>query len=149
MGIKKILTLLLSAVLCLAVLSACGNNNSGTGAQTDDGDIWSPDITLGIVSEPGLEWGVNDFFRSIVQLTGKIPVLLGEKNEPYDHEFVFGNTTREISKTAYKMLDRKLSGVSGELGWLVYSDGSSVGVAFSSSSPNTFLSGFLPSSILR
>ena len=59
-------------------------------------------------------------------------MLLGEKNEPRDHEFVLGNTSREVSKTAYKMLDRKLSGIGGEMGWLIYTDGSSLAIAYNS-----------------
>ena len=134
MGIKKIIAFLVCIILCISALSSCklfarGDKDKGDGGEVS-GVIWSPEITLGMVNEAGLEWGANEFFNSIVDLTGNVPQFVSEDAEALDHEFVFGNTKRPISAAAYKRLDRAMTGTTGEIGWLIYSDGNSVSVAF-------------------
>ena len=136
---RKIALLLLTLLICISAFSSCkllnrgDKNNGGDGAsdgENIEGVVWSPDVTLGIVSEAGVEWGAYDFYSEIYELTGQLPQFVGEDSSPYYHEFVFGNTKREISEKAYKRLDRSLTGITGEIGWLIYSDGNSVAIAF-------------------
>ena len=138
MGIKRFLALLLCAVVALSLFSCKvkGNDNNGGGSNggnivEEANTIWSPSITLGIVLEQGFEYP-DAFFNKVSELTGKVPVLLSENSDPYAHEFVFGNTSRKISQSAYRMLEREVSGRTGEIAWLIYSNGSSVGVAYNS-----------------
>ena len=154
---KKLILLMLVLALSLAAISSCksnagggndngGNNNPSTGDVEDA--IWSSDITLGIVLEQGTTWDAIAFYDELCALIDSVPDFVSENADPYDHEFVFGNTTRQVSQMAYKMLDRQLTGVSGEIAWLIYSNGKSVGIAFNSELGMRFAADYIKENFL-
>ena len=111
---KKLILLILTLALSLAAISSCkvkdnGGNNDGGSNNPSTGDvedaIWSSDITLGIVLEQGTTWDAIAFYDELCALIDSVPDFVSENADPYDHEFVFGNTSRQVSQMAYKMLD--------------------------------------------
>ncbi|MBP3583678.1 MAG: hypothetical protein J6K44_06505, partial [Clostridia bacterium] len=75
---------------------------------------------------------VTDIFNA---LQGKVNsvAMADDRSEVAEHEIVFGETDREISKMAYKRLSRIRTDIDAEFVLprvLIYSDGSSVAVAY-------------------
>ena len=159
---KKFIFICLLAITCFSILASCKtesediknndteieNEKNHSTEVSNESAIWSSEITLGIVAEQDTDWDFYGFMIEIYSLTGKIPTLISEDSTPYDHEFVFGETSREISKSAYLRLERILSGEVGEVGWLIYSDGSSLAVAFNCSYAMQFAFEYINSNLL-
>ncbi len=133
---KKILLILLMLSLCLMMLASCkSQNGDGKINDTPDGGnnqnvIYSPDITPILVLGNGVtENDVRAVRTAYYRQTEKEIALVKADSSPAEHEIIVGETERDISKRAYRVLSM-LDGEAGNVGYVIYSDGKSVAIAF-------------------
>ena len=129
---KKFLLFLAVLVLIATALCACkGKQNNGEGGGT----IYAPgtQVYISVSSDVDYEY-VNAIMDAVKAHTGVLPQLIAPNSEPREHEITVGNVGREISNTAYKKLDRYLfaddENPEDFSRYLLYSDGSSIGIAY-------------------
>ncbi len=72
---------------------------------------------------------IEKLSTAVFSTTYMTPKVFDEKQSQTAHELVIGKTERDISKTAYRYLER-LEHEEGEISYLVYSNGSSLAVAY-------------------
>lgn len=125
---------LMLAALCIMAFVSCNaetNDNSGQTAQQDN-FIYSnsSDISIvydaSVVSTNGLEE-----LRSV--LTEKLDggqVSFVSPDVKSSHEIVIGRSDRAITKTAYKYLERMDKEAENYVGYVIYTDGNSIAIAF-------------------
>lgn len=133
---KKRFALLISILLLVSTaLVSCqlpfGNNtNTGGGGEEPDNLIYDADSELFVIMGEG---ALDDDVINIVNSIDKkktVPVQYASPtSEAHKHEIVVGNTDREISKTALSRLQR-LNKESGDISYLIYSDGSSLAIVY-------------------
>lgn len=126
---KKIFLLFLCSLLCFS-LFACGNSNDST---EDKGDyIYLSDTALQIVyngdytSHDGVKRVYNDL-RNILSVS---PWVVTDAKDLSEHEIVIGETNRPISKEAYRRLNLLEKEDSSFCGYVIYSNGTSVAIAY-------------------
>ncbi len=68
----------------------------------------------------------------LVEVTGKATDIKNDAEQPYTHEILFGNTNRELSTKAYRRLERLIDTDEDLIGYVVYSDGKSIAIAYNS-----------------
>lgn len=144
----------LSAILVLAVLTlglaSCAtgrrpntqnqenanggaDNDSGSNSLSDDGYIFTEksDLTL-ILPEGNLtEENFEKVFYAFSTL--KMYDMTDGSKAPAKHEIVFGRCEREISTKAYRILDQQDKNDPRYTGFVIYSDGNSLAIAFDES----------------
>ena len=137
MIMKKLTLLVLVFVLGLLSLCSCFGSNPG-GEEEEGGDevvipenfifgegsklnyIYSPDIEAQLISNIESElWFYNVEVRAV-----------SDTSEIGEHELVIGKVNRPISQTAYDRLDRMEKNETGDLRVVIYSDGSSIAIAY-------------------
>ncbi|MBQ8584051.1 MAG: polysaccharide deacetylase family protein [Clostridia bacterium] len=114
--------------------SSGGSTDSGSADGTHSGTLIydrTSDLKL-VLAKDVAGSDVTDIFNA---LQGKVKSvsMSDDRSEVAEHEIVFGQTDREISKTAYKRLSRIRTDDDAEFVLprvLIYSDGSSVAVAY-------------------
>jgi len=149
---KKYLFLILTLLLLLLpCLSACaiggGGSGSGSGGSdgsdsgsdaggdggSEDGDaeqIYSPGVSCPLVYDGGASASVEKLASWLTTVTGEKPTSLTSSDAEAENEIVIGRCEREISKKAYRLMER-IDRESEELvRYLIYSDGSSVAIAY-------------------
>ncbi len=88
--------------------------------------IWSPGMTVAII---GGKYSDSNSLRSELEAIG-LDVIIGEGSGAISNEIVIGNTTREISKKAYKNLEARIGSGGDKLGWVIYAYKGSLAVAY-------------------
>jgi hypothetical protein len=77
---------------------------------------------------------VNAISDAIEAKTGVAPKLVAPDSEQHEHEITIGNTDKEISKKAYKRLERYMLDDGDDpknfSRYVIYSDGSSIAIAY-------------------
>ena len=139
---KKVVNLLLMMVTILSLLASCstpdtdsgsGNGGGGTDNAVTDDFIYSDNSALTIVAPSGAL--TNDNYTKIAKAMSSIHSYeLTDGSAPEaEHEIVFGKSDRSVSKEAYRRLANLERADYGEeiyVGYVIYSDGSSVAVAY-------------------
>ncbi len=116
-----------------------GGNTGGPTAEKD----YPPEATPGLIYNPESKLTIilgngagNDYasgvYNSLSHHLDSAPSVASPASEKAAHEIVIGETNRSISKTALSMLDEIRDSEKGEIGYAIYSDGSSVGIVFDS-----------------
>ena len=133
---KRKIFLLTFAVLVLSIcLSACQINpgsNGITGGKNDpEGFIYDGDSELWLIfSDMSLPQDIQvklyDAFAAVMPTPPEFSTGTGEFN---DHEIIVGESEREVSRLAYVELE-KLEREYDEFGFVIYSDGASVAIAY-------------------
>lgn len=138
---KKLVTLLLVFLFTLTALCSCklfskdkggdtGNADNGN-TSTDSSDyFYAPGVELSVLLASDSEAIMSDLFSIVFEKLGVVPVLRAQSSAPMKHEIIFGKSNREVSVRAYQLLDRLVE-MEGMAGYLIYSDGTSVAVAYS------------------
>ncbi len=124
---KKIFCIF-SLILCMLLLStAC---SSGDGDSSDSsGVFWTggTDIYFVLASDaPAVPSALDS---AVYDLNGRSAVCSSDTKEVGAHEIIIGNTSRDLSKKAYRLLERITE--TEKSGYVIYSDGKSVAIAYS------------------
>ncbi len=140
---RKIALVVLAALLVLVSLASCntGNGDKPDTEQPPSGNIILPPKENLIFSQKTipnvicndqdtLAKVLEDLSADLLDVTGKTPPVYTDQEYEAKHEIVIGETDREISKTAYRFLERLDHEEEGNVGYLIYSDGSSIAIAF-------------------
>lgn len=155
--IKKILLALFILLFALGAMFACkggeksdndnSNNQGGTsvpdtdnstnndntgGNSSDTSAIWDVGITVRLLVSENTKLTISDLTNYIGRHTDKYPIEITDDAPLSDHEFIFGESERALYKSALRELRSIVDIENGEHGWLAYSDGKSVAVAYSS-----------------
>ena len=146
---KKILFLVAMVITLSVCLFSCkingsdGSNHGGTsnGGSNDGADnssnndnfVWSsgvaPNIILDGYSSEILD--ADSLIKCFYDLTGVPAIIAKEEHEVALHEILVGNVNREISKKAYKHLETLIGSNGEDEGWVIYSNGKSIAIAYS------------------
>ena len=138
MKMKRILALLIVAasIISLAACKAFMKDNSSDGngggqGGAADGVLYAPGVTLNIIyADEDIAAEAIDIFYEIAANTTEVPILSNDSAAVAEHELCIGETNREISKKAYSLLDRVDRDNNYQTRYVIYSDGSSVAIAF-------------------
>ena len=129
---KKILGTLILLIIFSFSLVSCGDTGSDGDEPLQSGNIYSKESDVTLVYDAGKVDTQNAelVYDKLTELTGRNPKLGGSSSASAAHEIVIGETSREISKKAYKLLDRIEKDDYDYVRFLIYSDGKSVALAF-------------------
>ena len=151
-NLKKIITaILLIFILSLSFVSCTDENvtendtiddngtsgdNNESSADTDislpnDNAVWGKGIELRIVIAQNSNFEIGKIINPISEITDTPAIPVTDVIEEAPHEFVLGKANRELSRLAYSALDELLSG-EYDAGWLLYTKGNSLALAYSS-----------------
>ncbi len=144
---KIFMLLLLSVCICLASCSgaksdaarkpntsvggnADKNDQSSQDDPSDDGYIFTDSSELTLVMAEGVLTEEN--FEKVYYAfsTLKMYKMSDGSTSPAKHEIVFGRCDREISTKAYRILDQQDKNDPKYTGYVIYSDGNSLAIAF-------------------
>ena len=116
----------------LASCTPSGEQDASPNEESASGALYYPGSSLGIVyAEEQVEAYLNDLYYEIADNLSKPPVIRRDtESEVGQHELVIGKTNRPISIEAYKQLDRIEKQSDCDAKYVIYSDGSSVAIAF-------------------
>ena len=136
---KRSLALVLVCITALFVLASC--KIPGLGNTSGDSVIYDNQNPATIIYSTGsaAQDLLNDLYAAIEAATGEYPEFTTDDRVAAKHEIVIGNTSRDISKTAYQKLATRGESSDGEnFSYAIYSDGSSVAIAFEIAEEETF-----------
>ena len=142
---KKLILLLLVLSLSCSLLLACNKNKgsgtdkgSGGSSDTSKGDnpdlpkgdyIFAPGSKVNIVSASASD-SVTKISEAIWTVAG-IPVnVVDDSSAKGEHEIVLGKSERSVSVEAYRRLNRIREEGGEDVGYLIYSDGNSIAIAY-------------------
>lgn len=129
---RKITIALLLCFVCIFPFTACNSHSDDPGGSSDSDSvnlIFNSDTDVVIVSDGGVS---AEHLRSIEEvLASRVKsVSVRDSSQPAaEHEIILGASTRDLSKRAYRALNN-YDGLDGEVGYCIYSDGSSLAIAF-------------------
>jgi len=142
---KRIALFLLLIVFGIMCLFSCGKGNGtkppqgGTGGGGNNGEnenvepenfILGDGKPLNYVYSSEVDFAVVSLIQSELYYHNVDVRYAEDTSEVGEHELVIGKVNRPISKTAYDRLERLELNESGDLRFLIYSDGSSIAIAF-------------------
>ena len=129
--IIRLASVLLLALILLPALFSCeGFFATEDGPDAEAGLIYDSDTELSFIIDPALRGEtVMSLWDRIGLLADISPKILDDSSEPSEHEIVIGQVNRPIAIEAYTEL-MKVNAEEGQLRYLIYSDGSSVAIAF-------------------
>ena len=122
------------AFACLFTVFSCKKKDEDDGSKNESlqGDyIYTEDSTLTLVYDDGAITSEN-FDKLYKSLNSKNSTILTATSSvaATGHEIVLGRSERDISKAAYKQLDRAEAKNEDYVGYCIYSDGNSVAIAY-------------------
>lgn len=144
---KRLLILLL-ALITLVSMFACGAGDTGTGEpeggsgaenrEPEGTYIYKDNSTLHLVrrnSAVSIK-AVTNVLSTIEKTRGTKPALTTDDTDKNAHELVLGEADRAISRKAYRELELLTRVEDGLAGYVIYSNGNSLAVAYSQDSEN-------------
>ncbi len=132
---EKILWLLIVVGVFVFCLASCKNaepDDDNVPIVTSEDVIFSPSIPATLVLGEGLDENyANAIGTAYYKLTDDDITIKSYTSEPKAHEIIIGETDRDISVRAYRVLE--LMKKDNTVGYVIYSDGKSVAIAFDES----------------
>ncbi len=130
---KKTILLILTLVSFTVFLFSCsGPGSSGDNNQDDSSFLWASGSELYALFSSDVDAEVRDkLLTSVSVYADGAPVSIAEGEGPYAHEIVVGRSSREVSKKAYRLLEREISENSNTSGYIIYAYNGSVALAYS------------------
>ncbi len=109
-----------------------GGSGEGDDPSGEDSIIFDGDVRIVIPSNISndLNTYISSISNALYAISGKTPILQNDSAEKYAHEIIVGSVDREASKKAYQRLTRNLEESADLMGYLVYSDGDSIAIAY-------------------
>jgi hypothetical protein len=142
---KRISVFLAFLMLLMLAFSSCRKNdsapqNSGSGSgggenipSEDTGDeewYYSSDKEIRIVHSLGLDDRASEIGEAIFEASGLSVEVCTDSGGEREYEIVIGECNRAVSKEAYSLLMDKIEKDERDSGYLIYSDGSSIALAY-------------------
>ncbi len=125
--------LLLLSVLALSGCSCSSTPPSDNGqGEYNDKIIFGGDFKLVVPAELDEEYAdyIFELDSILASLTGKATEITEDSSSAYKHEIIFGDTERDLSAKAYRRLDRLTEDDGDMIGYVIYSDGANIAIAF-------------------
>ncbi len=113
--------------------SSQDNNANQSGAYEDiENLIFAPNKVPVIVcnSRTSSAKAISTIQDAVFYISYYIPNVTTDAVEPAEHEIVLGKSNREVSKRAYTLLNRLEKEDEKDVSFLIYSDGSSIAIAY-------------------
>ena len=133
-ALRKITSILLMLFIVFGVASCKkkpSNNGTGGNTTTTENVIFSPKVDAVIVLGDGV---VSDDVSAIrnyyYERLGRDAVVKSASAAPSAHEIIVGKTDRALSQKAYRALELLEKGEEDYVGYVIYSDGNSIALAF-------------------
>ena len=136
----KRIVLAVCLILFALTLTACrdeqnaGNDQSGgssSGAVAKEGYIYSPGSDLWIVYPENIDGeALHKLVLPIDYAREELSMMANSSSEKHHNEIIIGQSDRSVSQKAYTYLKRQNKDDSRRLGYIVYSDGASVALAY-------------------
>ena len=131
---KKGFALVLAAVLMVLTMFSCtpadnGNDENLSGIENL---IFGRGTTVNVICNERevITSTLNDIQNKVYTVSGKVAKMYEDTEPEIAHEIVVGKTSRQISVEAYRLLDRVHRQGEEDVGYLIYSDGSSLAIAY-------------------
>jgi len=134
---KVAICLLLFAILI--IFASCKPDNSsntnnegnadGSAPSVVDGAIWSPGAKIQLVVGESPDWNSADFIMALGDIIGVVPEYSVTSGS---NQVIVGNVDHPLAVTAYKKMESSFSGQENNAVFMIYSDGSSVAIAYDS-----------------
>jgi len=94
--------------------------------------LWAPDSEICSLISPEVNLELCNKLKNYVYITsGSVPKTVTESDTPRTHEIVVGRSEREVSKRAYRLLDREMTDNADTSGYVLYGYNGSVAIAYS------------------
>ena len=128
---RRSLFLVLAALACVLTLFSCTEPENEDFTEVEN-LIYGPGTSVTIIANDKAEHIdlINFMQREIFNVTGETPKVKDDSAEAGKHEVVIGETSRPISQEAYRLLSRMEKESDSETAYLIYSDGSSIAIAY-------------------
>ncbi|MBQ7356273.1 MAG: hypothetical protein IJW66_02620 [Clostridia bacterium] len=109
-----------------------GNNQTGGGSSGSNAQlIWDSMSDLYVIIPDDASWK-NSFFDTFLDVTSLSPIAYSDTKAKMAHELVIGPSTRPISDRAYHILEKNMTEDEDAVGYLLYAEGGSLAIAYSS-----------------
>ena len=126
----RAVALLMALIAAISLFCSCEGFFTTEEEANTDGLIYDSKTELSIIIDPSLRGEtVMLLWERIGELANISPRLSDNSAEMSEHEITIGRVGRPVSNKAYDELE-KMECEDGELRYLIYSDGSSVAIAF-------------------
>ncbi len=139
---KYLLSICVLTLLVSVMLTGCKEESGGSvgGGNTAPGVTAKDDIIFGGDFKVILPEGFAEEYSKLAaeldatlyELVGSVVIFDTDASDKYSHEIMIGNTGRPLSKKAYLQLDQLKRGDEELIGYVVYSDGDNIAVAYDS-----------------
>jgi len=107
------------------------NNYDNNKEPINDKAVWGKGIQLRVVTSDGSDFNPEDIIYKVSYMTDMPSVAATDVVPAVEHEFIIGDTSRNLSKTAYGKLSEKTLDYTDD-GWLIYAEGNSVALVYTS-----------------
>ena len=131
MKIKRSLSIILM-LICFGLLVSCSiraNDKDQTNNEEND-YIYNEKSELTLVIPSGQLSEENKKLFTEALYTYKFYSVTDGKSDEAEHEIIFGESDRELSKKAYRLLERQEKKKNEEVGYVILSDGKSLAIAY-------------------
>ena len=140
---RRIFLFVLAFALSVSCFSSCQFNlgaDPGSGGDAKpENFILGDGEELNFVYSQDIHYSFISMIESELYSHNVVVRAVPPTSEVGAHELVIGKLDRPISKTAYDRLDRMTKNNKGDLGFLIYSDGTSLAIAFDEDTDNIAL----------
>jgi len=149
---SRFLLMILALTLTLGIICSCKgsgdsdkgdgssqggdqNNNQGgdnTGTEDIENLIFGPNVVPNVICNTAerLSEAITTIQDAVFYCSYYIPNVTSDEAEEAEHEIILGKSNREISKRAYTLLNRLEKEDEYDVGYLIYSDGKSIAIAY-------------------
>lgn len=130
---KKRLFLFLTVISLILALASCSFSLPGTGGEENEEEnlIYNEKSELYLIVGGGVDGTLASNLSGAIDSERSVALNYAPADsDPHKHEIVLGRTDREISKAAILRLERLDKDSADDLGYLIYSDGSSVAIVY-------------------
>ena len=127
---KSLILVILSVVLILGVFSSCKGNTNDPDELTDSDIFLAEGSQVYFIVPENSDIKAEALENTVFDITGNYPLYKYDSSPVKKREVIFGETSRELSRKANRALS-KLE-LEGEIqGYVIYSSGTSVAIAYS------------------